>query len=134
MLRAAILVGVPAGLVVFVVVPLALTRGHHHWLCAAVAFALTATPGLITLVATDRLAKHSPMGRVVALVLGPVVRLAVGFGGAAIVFYAAGDTFRKDPLSYWGWLLGVYLVTLVVETVLLGRLETGVESREPERR
>jgi predicted benzoate:H+ symporter BenE len=57
----------------------------------------------------------------VALVLGTVVRLLVGFGGAVVVFFAAGDTFRAEPISFWAWVLGTYLVTLVVEMVLLSR-------------
>ena len=53
------------------------------------------------------------------IVLGTVVRLVLGFGGAALVFLASGPTFRSDPVSYWLWVLSAYLVTLVVETSLL---------------
>jgi hypothetical protein len=131
MRRAAILLGVPAVLAALVAVPLGMVRGPIHWLSAAVATALTVTPGIITLVLADRLARASPLGRIAALVLGPVVRLVVGFGGAVAVFFAAGDTFRTEPVVFWGWLLGIYLVTLIVETVLLGRSqETGVRRQE----
>jgi len=37
------------------------------------------------------------------------------------VFLGAGPTFRVDPVSFWMWLLGVYLVTLAAETSLLAR-------------
>jgi hypothetical protein len=135
MRRAAILLGVPAVLAALVAVPLGLVRGPHHWLCAAVAVALTVTPGIVTLVAADRMAKASPYGRVAALVLGTVVRLAVGFGGGVAVFFAAGDTFRAAPLVFWGWVLGAYLVTLIVETVLLGRSqELGAREQRTEAR
>jgi hypothetical protein len=131
MRRAAILLGVPAILAALVAIPLGLVRGPQHWLCAAVAVALTGTPGIVTLVAADRMAKASPYGRVAALVLGTVVRLAVGFGGAVAVFFASGDTFRSTPLVFWGWILGMYLVTLIVETVLLGRGQgSGVRRQE----
>ena len=112
------LAGVPLLLAVMVVVPLGVWRGPYQWLCAAVALGLTVPPGLATLVLTERLAK-SPLGSVVALVLGPVVRLLVGFGGAVVVFYAAGDTFRAEPVSFWAWVLGCYLVTLAVEMAVL---------------
>jgi hypothetical protein len=120
MRRAAILAGVPLLLAVLVAVPLGLWRGSYQWLCAAVALALTVIPGFLTLALTERLLR-SPAGAVVALVLGPVVRLLAGFGGGVVVFYAAGDTFRREPVSFWGWVLGAYLVTLVVEMVLLSR-------------
>jgi hypothetical protein len=137
MRRAAILLGVPAALAALVAVPLGVVRGPVHWLSAAVAVALTAVPGLVTLVLADRMAKSSPVARVAALVIGPVVRLVVGFGGAVAVFFAAGDTFRAEPVVFWGWLLGMYLVTLIVETVLLGRSqfgsqEPGIRNREEE--
>jgi hypothetical protein len=130
MRRGVILLGVPTILAALVAIPLGLLRGPHHWLCAAVAVALTVTPGIVTLVAADRMAKSSPYGRVAALLLGTAVRLAVGFGGAVAVFFAAGDTFRAEPIVFWGWILGAYLVTLIVETVLLGRQVAGANPSE----
>jgi hypothetical protein len=53
--------------------------------------------------------------------LGTFVRLVVGFGGGLLVFFASGPTFRVDPVSFWLWLMGVYLITLAVEMVLLVR-------------
>ena len=120
MRRAAILLGVPVAVATLVAVPLGLWRGPYQWLCAAVALALTVTPGLLTLLLTVRLSK-SPAGQVVSLVLGTGVRLLVGFGGAVVVFFAAGDTFRAEPISFWAWVLGTYLVTLLVEMALLSR-------------
>ena len=38
-------------------VPLGLWRGSYQWLCAGVAAALTVTPGVVTLVLGERLAK-----------------------------------------------------------------------------
>lgn len=118
--RALILLGVPLLVVGLVAFPLGLLRGEHHWLCAAVAVALTVPPGLVTLVLAERLSRKSPVGRVLAMALGTFVRLLVGFGGAVAVFFASGDTFRAQPAIFWGWLLGAYLTTLVVEMALLG--------------
>jgi hypothetical protein len=130
MRRTAILLGVCVAVVVPVALVVGLWRGSHHWLSATVALALTATPAVVTLLVADRLAKGSPLGRVVALVLGPIVRLLVGFGGAVVVFYGAGDTFRAEPVVFWGWILGTYLLTLIVETVLLGRSQLGSQGSE----
>jgi hypothetical protein len=41
------------------------------------------------------------------------------------VFLLSKPTFHADPFSYWGWVLGTYLLTLVVETVLLARNRAG---------
>lgn len=114
-----ILLGVPVLVAGLLAVPLGLWRGPYQWLCAGVAVGLTVPPGLVTLWATERFARSSPYGRVVGAFVGTFVRLAVGFGGGAVVFFAAGDTFRDDFVSYWAWVLGMYLTTLVVETALL---------------
>ncbi len=137
--RAAILAGVPCAFAVLVAVPLAAWRGPYQWLCAAIALGLTVGPGVVTLLVADRLRKSSAAGQVAALVLGPAVRLAVGFGGAVAVFKLAQPTFQADPISFWGWVLGAYLTTLIVETVLLGRtvgseLRTEVRSQKSETR
>ena len=123
--RAAMLVGLPVLLVGLAAVPLGVWRGPHQWVCAAVALGLTVTPGLVTLVLADRLTKGSPFGAITAVFLGTFVRLAVGFGGAVVLFLAAGDTFRRDPVSFWAWVLGAYLATLAVETAMLGRQVAG---------
>lgn len=121
--RAAVLVGVPLGLAVLVAVPLGLWRGSYQWLCAGIAVGLTVVPGLVTLIVAERM-RNSAFGPVVALFLGTFVRLVVGFGGAVLVFLVSKPTFHTDPWSYWLWVLGMYLTTLVVETVLLGRQAT----------
>lgn len=115
------LIGVPLMLAVLVGVPLGLSLGPYQWLCAAVAVALTIPPGVVTLIMADRLARSSPHGRVAALFIGTFVRLAVGFGGAVVVYVVNKPTFRPDPFSFWLWLLGMYLTTLVVEMALLGQ-------------
>ncbi len=127
--RALLLVGVTLGLAAAVAVPLGLWRGSYQWLCAAVAAALTVVPGVVALLLAERLGHGTPAARVLAVVLGTVVRLGVGFGGGVVVFLAAGPTFRSDPISFWLWLLGLYLTALVVETVLLGRQRAAGESR-----
>lgn len=123
MRRAAILLCVPVAIAIVAALPMGMHRGAYQWLCAATAVALTVTPAIITFLIAERMATGSAVGRVAVLVLGPVVRLFIGFGGATAVFFGAGETFRTDPISYWGWVLGLYLITLIVETALLGRQE-----------
>jgi hypothetical protein len=117
--RAAIMLGVPVGVAVLIAAPLGWFRGEYQWLCAAVAVALVVPAGLVTLVLADRLGKATVFGPILALAVGTAARVFVGFGGAVVVFFAARPTFGRDPLSYLAWLLGVYLMTLVVETALL---------------
>lgn len=119
--RAAILLGLPLALVVLVAVPLGLWRGEYQWLCAGVSVGLVIPPGVITLILADRFARTSLFGPLLALAIGTAVRLVVGFGGAVVVFLVSKPTFHSDPISFFGWLLGVYLTTLITETVLLAR-------------
>ncbi len=121
--RAAILLGVPLLLAVLLAVPLGLWRGEYQWLCAGVAVALVVPPGLVTLVLADRLAKTSIFGPLMALGIGTAVRMVAGFGGSVAVFLLCKPTFHADPFSYFGWVLGTYLTTLVTETVLLAGMK-----------
>ena len=128
--RAAILIGVPVLLALLAAVPLAMWRGEYQWLCAGVAVVLVVPPGLVTLVLAERLAKASLFGPLIALAVGTAVRVAVGFGGSALVFFLSEPTFHADPVSYFGWVLAVYLTTLITETVLLaGKRTAGVGSQ-----
>ena len=123
--RAAILLGVPILLAAVLAIPLGLWRGEYQWLCAGIAVVLVVPPGVATLVVAERLAKTSLYGPLLALVVGTYGRVAIGFGGAAAVFLLSKPTFHADPFSYWGWVLGLYLTTLVVETVLLAQNRAG---------
>jgi len=119
--RVAIMLGVPVVLAVLVAYPLAQSRGPYHWLCAGVALALTVPVGLLTLVIASRSGNSAPFVQVAVLAVGTFARMLIGFGGAVVVFLAAGDTFRREPLVYFAWVLGAYLTTLIVEMSLLGR-------------
>ncbi len=122
--RPVVLVGVSVGVVALAAVPLGLWRGEYQWLCAGVALALTLPVGVFTLIVAERFgqtAVYGPFGPLLALLIGTVGRLFVGFGGAVAVFVLTKPTFYAEPLTYWGWILGAYLTTLVVETALLAR-------------
>jgi hypothetical protein len=119
--QATILVCVPVLLALLAAVPLGLWRGSYQWLCAGVAVGLVVPPGLVTLLVAERMKRGSPYGQLGAMVLGTVGRLLIGFGGAVLVFVLSKPAFHDDPLSFWVWVLGVYLTTLVVETMLLAR-------------
>jgi len=116
----AILFGVPVLVAVAFAIPLAQWRGSHQWLCAAVALGLTVPVGVATFVIARRTATGSVCGHIAAMFLGTFVRVVVGFGGALMVFFAANSTFRNEPVSFFGWVLGAYLVNLTVEIALLG--------------
>jgi hypothetical protein len=119
------MLGVPVLLVALVAGPVGLWKGEYHWLCAAVAVVLVVPPGLVTLILAERLARVSIFGPLLALAIGTVVRVVVGIGGAVAVFFLSKPTFVADSISYLGWVLVTYLITLVVETLLLMRLPAG---------
>lgn len=117
------MLGVPLVLAALVAVPLGAWKGEYQWLCAAVAAGLVVPPGLATLILAEKLAKVSAFGPLMALAVGTAVRLFVGFGGAVAVFFASKPTFHADPFSFFGWLLGTYLVALATETALLAGMK-----------
>lgn len=123
--RAAILFCVPVGLAALVAGPLWMWRGDYQLLCAAIAVGLIVPSAVATFLLAERLSRASIYGPLLAVVIGTYGRLAVGFGGAAVVFFASKPTFHTDPFSYWGWVLGTYLTTLVTETALLARSRPG---------
>ena len=130
--RGLILLGVPVVLAAVVAGPLGLWHGDYQWLCAAIAVGLVVPPGLVTLILADRLSRMSVFGPLLALAIGMAIRIAVAFGGAVVVFLLGRATFEADPISYFGWLLGVYLTTLVTETALLARSATAIPGGRPE--
>jgi hypothetical protein len=119
--RVAILLGVPVLLALVVAMGLWLWRGDYQLLCAAIAVGLVVPAGVGTFVVAERLARVSLYGPLLAMAVGTFGRIAIGFGGAVVVFFASKPTFHTDPISFWGWVLGTYLTTLVVETVVLAR-------------
>jgi hypothetical protein len=123
--RAAILFCVPVLLAALVAGPLGMWRGEYQLVCAAIAVGLIVPSAVVTFVLAERLSRNSLYGPLLAVAIGTYGRLAVGFGGAAAVFFASKPTFHADPLSFWGWVLGTYLATLIVETVLLARGRLG---------
>ena len=50
--------------------------------------------------------------------------------GAVAVILLSKPTFHAAPFSYWGWVLGTYLTSLLVETVLLARSRMGAAAEQ----
>jgi hypothetical protein len=123
MRRVAVLVGVSVAVGLLTAGPAGVLCGSGHWLCGAVGFALCVPPAAATLWLTRWLAARHPLGALFGVTVGPVVRAAVVVGAGFGIFLAArseGDTTDLGhPLKFWLWVLFAYLVTLVVETVLL---------------
>jgi hypothetical protein len=120
-----ILVGVVVTVVAAVALPLGLWRGGYQWWCAGIALALVLAPGVLAVFVTERFERVSVYGPLLGLVVGTFGRLLVGFGGAVAIFLLSKPTFHTDPISYWGWVLGTYLLALVIETVLLAQAREG---------
>ena len=129
--RVLVLLAVGVGVGGLAAVPAGLWLGPRQWAFAAVAFGLCLVPGVGTLVLAEVLARRSPFGRLLALVVGTVVRLVVGFGGAAAVVLLAGIDDRAGRIGFLAWVLAAYLVTLAAETALLAR--AGRPNRAAER-
>lgn len=94
--------------------------GGVHLAAAAVAAGLCFPPAVATLWLTRRLARRHPLGGILGMAVGVVVRVVVAVGGAAALFFAV-DTFRATRIGFWLWVLFAYLSTLIAETAVLAR-------------
>jgi hypothetical protein len=110
-------------------IPTAIAFGSRQAGFAAIAFGLCVPPGLAVLLLHDYLIRTTPFGRVVALFAGTFLRLALGFGGGILAYFAMGLEERADKLAYFLWILFAYLTVLVVETVMFAKPATG--ARQP---
>lgn len=111
--------GLPILIGAAVAAPVGLLGGSAHWGFAAIAFGLCVPPGLVGLVLGDYVIRTSPLGRLLAVLVGSFVRLVVGFGGGMVVFLVAGPDGRADRIAFWLWVLFAYLTTLATETALM---------------
>jgi hypothetical protein len=130
------MLGVPLAVAGLLAIPLSLWRGDLQWLCAGVAVALVVPPGLVTLILAIKLSKSWVLGPHLALTLGTLVRLLVSIGGAVVVYATAKSSFNNDAISFFAWLLGVYLVSLVTEIALLAnvvRVSAGIKGETANR-
>ncbi|HVK17487.1 MAG TPA: hypothetical protein VM533_11095 [Fimbriiglobus sp.] len=100
------------------VVLIALPFGTTHVVSAAVAVGLTVPVAFGTFWLNRWMADRHPLGGVVGMLVGTVLRLAVAFAGGAAAFLLAPD-LRSAGLIFWLWLLFAYLSSLLAETALL---------------
>lgn len=119
--EALVLLAAPSLVGLLVAVPAGAVFDSRHWQLAAVAFGLCVPPGLATFALVEYLAKTSPYGRLLGLMLGTALRLVVGFGGGAAWVLLAGPEDSPGKVAFLLWLLLAYLATLVTETVVLAR-------------
>ncbi len=89
---------------------------------ATCAVGVVVPPAVATVWLARRNAAAAPAARVAAVVLGMVVRLVVGLGGGLLAYAGLKRLMPVPPLLYWLWLLGIYLLTLLVETAALARM------------
>lgn len=85
---------------------------------AGAALILVLPPGVMVLLCLRR-PNLSPYSRVGVVLLGSLLRLLLGVGGGLLVYRLLRQTTGWEPLIFWSWLLGTYLVALTVETIVL---------------
>jgi hypothetical protein len=116
--KVALLVGVTAAVWAAAAVAAAGLDGPGHLLPSVTALGLCLVPAVGTLVAVRATADRSPVEAIGTVLVAPLVRLlVVSLGG--VVLWQAVPAFRDGPVRFWGWVLGLYLFTLVAETAVL---------------
>lgn len=94
--------------------------GTLHLAMAAAAVGLSFPPAALTLWLTHWFVRRHPLGGILGMAVGVVLRATVAVGGAAALFLTV-DAFRAARLGFWLWVLFAYLSTLVAETAVLAR-------------
>ena len=117
----------PAVVVLVAAIPAGLVGGPKQVIPAGIAIALTVPAAFSTFWLTRWMSAHHPLGGVIGMLVGVVLRIGVAFGGGAAVFLLSPG-FQEMALSYWLWLLFAYLATLLTETALLVKLSPLVAS------
>ncbi len=100
-----------------------MTPQEWHWYGALIGGGLCGFSGLLSFWLSLKLIKKGPVGPLAAMVLGLVLRTGIGLGGSALAFTVLNGWTAEsnDKIAYWIWVLAAYLVSLIVEMVLLVR-------------
>jgi Na+/proline symporter len=97
-----------------------------HAYAGTTAVGLCGLPAILTVWLTLKLARTNKYGGLLGMAVGLFLRLAVAVGVGLLVFLVVPE-FKAWKFGYWGWIIGVYLVVLVVETAVLARAITTVK-------
>ena len=75
--------------------------------------------------------RHRPaMDRMVAVLVSMFVRMGLTIGSGAVL-YAKNEGVRAHASAFIGWGLGFYLITLIIESILVSGDLSGTESTPP---
>jgi hypothetical protein len=94
--------------------------GPAYGYAGVAAVGLCLPPALATVWWTGRLARRTRFAGLIGMAVGTAARTTVALGGGVALFWSVPE-FRERAYGFWGWVLGVYLTTLVTETVVLSR-------------
>jgi len=87
-------------------------------------------PAMLALVLVYSVRHRPAMDRMVAVFLSMFVRMGLTIG-SGIVLYALNDDVRAHASAFIGWGLGFYLITLIVESILVSGDLSGPGSAPP---
>jgi hypothetical protein len=128
--RDAFVLLVPGVFVLAIAVPFGLADDPVHLLAACVAIGLSIPPAFGTYWFTRWLAGRYPLGGVIGMLAGTMIRVVIAVGGGAAVYFLT-SAFRDARLGFWIWVLVAYLATLIAETILLARASGSVVMAVP---
>ncbi len=128
-MKIALLIAVPTGVSAVAPVVAEYAGGGGHLLPAVVAAAVCLTPAVPTYILAEVVWRRRPMYGPLAVLTGTAIRMMTA---VLAVFSLQGVLAERgvDRERFAAWVAFLYLITLIVESVLLVR---GVKAREPER-
>lgn len=112
-----LLLGTVAGFLVMYL-PMGFFVGQPPIEIIALAAAICVVPGVLVLVAAQRLRDKAPEVKIVGVLLSTAVRMVVAVGGG-VLLYSTVPEIKEHGAPFISWAIVFYLVTLFVETGLL---------------
>lgn len=117
-MRVAVLVAVTVVAWALAVPAAALLDSPGHWMAGSIAAVLCGIAAIGTLVMISATERRGTVVSLGAVMVAPVLRIAVVMA-AGFAIGLAVPQLRAEPVRFVGWLLGFYLLTLIVETALV---------------
>ena len=96
----------------------AMLDGPAHWLAGSIAAVICLLPAIATLLMLTATEGKDPTLSVGVVMIAPLLRIVVVLLAGSVIGYAVPE-LRAAPLRFTAWLLGFYLLTLIVETALV---------------
>ena len=120
-----ILIGVTVAVWAAAFLPARMLGGERTLIYSLVALVICLIPSVVTLIWACKTLKYRPSQAFTVIASSMGVRMTFVLG-AGLILNQAVPYF--EPMSFWFWILGFYMVTLALETLLVRNLKSAASA------